>query len=93
LIMTMTSNQSTAWRERAELAERENERLHEVVEALRAQVPQSMSRALIEPMRDLTPAEMLRLAADMFDARQWAQAKAIVDHQARELRLWSEGLT
>lgn len=90
--MTMTSDQGTAWRERAELSERENARLNAVMDELRGQLPQSMSRALSEAFRDLTPAEMLRLAADMFEARQFATAKPIVDHVSRELALWSESL-
>lgn len=85
----MNEQQGKAWRERAELAEREGERMHAVVEELRAQVPQSMSRALSEATSSLTPAEMLRLAADMFEARQFASAKPIVDHVAHELAAWA----
>ena len=86
----VTSEQWRAWEERARLAEQENERLSAVVEDMRAKGPQGMSRLQAEPTRDLTPAEMLRLAADMIEARQVAQAKPIVDHLCASLAMWAE---
>lgn len=92
--MTMTSSQGQAWQDRAESAEREVARLHAVVEELRDRLPKPLGAplpgTLSAAMAELRPAEMLRLAADMFDSKQFATARPIVDHVSRELAAWAE---